>query len=861
VQSVQGDEVKDHHHDRVCDILGTSCDDVTPASCPDNEDDLFANLGEQGTLDRFKACDDACKDGQQDTQACADACTGPATPPGPDDRCPDSDLGDGRACTIETLSPALAKSCTDDSQCTDPGAVCGFFFPCPVGARTGTTSRCFASNPGHDLGSGKVCGIPVAGCPRVVDPTFPERCNTTQICDIDPDKQQTVADANGAGADLSNTPFDAEQTFGAPAPEPSLDQAYPSEDAPCGGASCPAAETHPWCKLGLQEQPPAKPEAKPEKHGRSDGPAVSFDFDPRLRFDHTATLGAFGVPKLDVTAEAGFSAGVTFGIAGGGHVPVVDVMAGLHATECGIDSSASLLVFGEDFLPLLLQEATGDYPLPLALPDAATQKACHAAIAKFQDAANRAKKAYRDATTLLTQYNAALATPSTADNFGKQLCNDLVAQRPRGFPVGNCGTEKAEDTINRFIDYYEHTVTGFSGLDGAKGLAELVKPLADALPEIPAKFTLYDFGRKEEVTVAQVQFFIGPVPVNLEVLTTSDYGVTVNAVAGLRPGKVIANMFPLSHDSAAEEVAFVQAGGEPHAGVGLGVFAGVGFSVAGFTAKIGIEAALQLGELWIPAYAGAGLGIGAELDHRKLSDDDAKLATTDDLLPSKRYSIDVRYSALLKTKMRNVLQGTVNGALKIKFFWFSKTWRKTLLSFNGFCAGTSAQDLPACDLTLISLGGTADMASGAVPWATLRPESPFPKLQKILSYASEGTGTVNKSIVGDFFYDSICTCIDNTKADEDRECFRNLDCCDATPKCFHPPGGGSNKCILCQNNDDVCNDGGDCCPGNICWQGKCNAPHGCKGACLADADCAAGYTCIDNPAGAGKICSGSGCVK
>jgi hypothetical protein len=78
--------------------------------------------------------------------------------------------------------------------------------------------------------------------------------------------------------------------------------------------------------------------------------------------------------------------------------------------------------------------------------------------------------------------------------------------------------------------------------------------------------------------------------------------------------------------------------------------------------------------------------------------------------------------------MRNVLTGTVNGALKIKFFWFSKTWRKTLLSFNGFCAGTSAQDLPACDLTLISLGGTADMASGAVPWATLRPESPFPKL-------------------------------------------------------------------------------------------------------------------------------------
>lgn len=867
VQSIQGDEGEDDEHDPPCEILGTSCEPVTPASCPPNEDDIFDNLDEAATVALFKACDDACKDGKENTEACALACTGPATPPGPNDRCDDYALADTRPCTLESLypSPINPQACDDDSDCPSP-AVCGFHFPCDPAGRDGNVERCFATNANaaSPLGSGKVCGIPVAGCPRVNDPTYPPRCNTTQICDIDPDKIQTVTDANGAGSDLAHDSFNPAQTFGEPTPEPSLQEPYPADNNPCA-AGCDPNQPHPWCTLKLQEQPIDKPEVTPEKHGRSDGPAVSFDFDPRLRFDHTATLGAFGIPDLEVTAQAGFTAGVTFGIAGGGHVDVIDVMAGLRATECGINSSAHLIVFEQDFLPVLLDEATGDYPLPVELPDEAKQKACRAAIDKFKDAANRAKKAYRDATTLLKQYNSRIATAGTADNFSKQLCNDLVAQRPRGFPAGVCGSEKPEDTINRFIDYYERTVTGFGGADGALGLADLVKPLADAIPDIPAEFTLYDFGRKEEVTVAQVQFFIGPVPVNLEVLTTSDYGVSVKALAGVKPGAVVANMFALRSDSAAEEIAFVQAGGEPHAGVGLGVFAGVGFSAGGLTAKIGIEANLTLGELWVPAYAGAGLGLGAEVDHRKLSAEDEVLSSGEDLLTSKRYTIDVRYSALLQTKVRNILSGSVNGALKVKFIWFSKTWRKTLLSFTGFCGGSPSANIPACDLTLISLGGTVDMAEGSLPWATLRPELPFPKLQKITTYAAEGTSGVDKSIVGDFFYDSLCTCIDNTNPDEERECFRNLDCCDATPRCFSPPGGGKKECIKCQANLAVCNEAADCCQDNgqqICWQGVCNLRHGCHGDCNSNADCDAGYSCVDKQDGTGaKWCFGSGCVK
>ena len=400
---------------------------------------------------------------------------------------------------------------------------------------------------------------------------------------------------------------------------------------------------------------------------------------------------------------------------------------------------------------------------------------------------------------------------------------------------------------------------GFAGQEAMKGLADLVAPLADSIPKIPAKFTLYDFGRKEEVTVAQVQFFIGPIPVNLEVLTTSDYGVSINGEAELHAGEVVANMFSLSKDSAAKPLAFVQAGGVPHAGVGLALFAGVGFSAGGLTAKIGVEAALQLGERWIPAYAGAGVGLGAELDHRKLSDDDDKVSSGAELLPSKRYSLDVRYSALLKTKMRNVLQGSINGALKVKFFWFSKTWRKTLLSFNGFCKGTQNDDIPACDLSLISLGGTVDIASGSLPWATVRPELPFPKLQKITTAAPQGNGTIDKQVVGEFFYDSLCTCIDNTKPEEDRECFRNKDCCDATPKCFKAPTGGKSICIDCRQKDQSCNTVDECCGGaanGLCWKNNCEPKHGCNQDCNTSADCRDGLSCTNS-----KKCNGGSCVE
>jgi hypothetical protein len=872
-------EVNDHGsgyhlpHDPPCTILGTSCAPVVPEpACQGDpsaeEAALFDNLTQDQTVALFQACNDACKDGKQDTQACADACTGPATPPPPGSVCPEVKEADTHACTLKQKLSILGIDfpCTADSDCL-LGTVCGVFYPCDPADRTNKTSTCFAANAAPTVpgvpSSGRVCGFPSDGCPQLSD-DFPAPCQEVSDCKVD--HAQTTTNANGAGADLTEQAFDAEATFGPP-PTVNADTAFPDDSHPCGANDCPTTPDHPWCKLGLQpgDAVPAKAPEAPQKHGRGDGDAVSFDFDPKLTFEHEASLSAFGIPTLNLAAHAGFSADVIYHIAGDGSISVIDVEAGLAATECGIQGDLTFSIFGEDFIPVLEAVADHDLPLPLAVPARDAQQTCRKALDDFQTAANRAKKAFRDATDLLRQYHEAIKddvpgdATTTANNFSQLLCGNLVNERPRGFPPGDCKTEAPEDTINRFITYYERTVTGFAGLDRAKGLQELAGELVDKIPDIefPAAnngpFRLFSIGRDEQVTVAQFTFFIGPIPVNLEIISTAGYGADITAHMVLKPGSVVAAMLPFSQGSAAQDIAFVEVGGEPHAGVGLGLFVGVGFSVLGVTAKVGIESDLNLGDVWVPVTAGAGITLGTELDHRKLSSDLDDVTSGQELLPTKRYVVGLRYSAQIRAAIRDILSGSVLAKLKLKFVFFSKTWRKTLLQFTGFCHGDPNVALDGCDLNLLSLAGTADIASGSLPWGSLRQEMPFPKLTRLTTHAPTGESGPRTSVAGKYFFDSLCTCIDGEDPADDRECFRGDDCCPNKPRCFHPPDGGKAQCIDCLANDERCNVDSDCCS-QLCntTTGTCVSPGGCgttctrKAECIATDFCSSDHQCLDS---------------
>jgi hypothetical protein len=340
-----------------------------------------------------------------------------------------------------------------------------------------------------------------------------------------------------------------------------------------------------------------------------------------------------------------------------------------------------------------------------------------------------------------------------------------------------------------------------------------------------------------------------------------DYGATITGELDFHPADAIIDMVRLNQPNARKPLAFVKVDGKPTAGAGMALFAGVGFSVNGFTAKIGIEGTIHLGDVFIDAHAGSGVGLGTEIDDRPPPDDFTNLGTGNNLIPPKRLVADLQYSAGLGAGVRDVLSGDIAVKLKIKIAFFSKSWRKRLFSFKGFCARPAAPNNEdfigaPCDTTLISAEGTSDAAGGFFGWGAVRSEMPFPELSPLTTTAPAGTELISFDRVQEFYYDSLCTCINNNNPDETRNCFRNDDCCPATPICFNDPENPAPipSCKECRGHDQTCrpqNGNGDCCFGQQCLAPipsrpdhfVCSGPLDCGQACTNNNQCMTGLTC------------------
>ncbi|HVY29587.1 MAG TPA: lectin-like protein [Polyangiaceae bacterium] len=842
---------------RFCEIMGLHCPDENGSSvhdkCDTSEATVWGSLSKEQTATLFATCNSKCQQFGQDSQECKDACTGPASIPPLGQGCDDFTDAEVGTCTLKShLEPLVG--CETDANCPT-GSVCGVFYDCPLADRDQKISECVALNADRNArGSGKVCGTPVDGCAQKGATAHSDRCAEAKLCEVQETQATTTVQA--PGSDLSKTDFDPENEFDAPVAAP--DTPFPQLSEPSCAPNCPtdprAAEKHPWCTMGTQDQIGAAQENKPEKKGKSDSDSdlVSFEFNPHLRMLHDAKLGALGIPELQLVAEAGFDAKVHYEIAGGGDIPVLDVLAGLHADVCGAESVTTLDILGIDFVPILEKMTQSDWDLPLTIPAEQAQKDCAAGLSKVRDYANRAKKAYLDAVTLIKQYNALVADDDPAipatirNNFSKNLCSDLLQQKPRGFPAIDCATATPEAVLNAFITYYERTVLGFLGQDGALGLKDAVNQLSDLA--YGKDFTLYNWQKNEEVTIAQFQFFVGPVPVNLEILSTTDFGVNVNAHVELSAQPIVSSIFRMGGSQPSQSLAKVTADGEPHAGVELGVFCGVGFSFAGVGARIGLEADLHLGEVHVPVYAGAGIGLGAEVDTRAPPADLVDVVTEDVLVPTKRYFVDVFYEAGLEARVRNILNGHIDAKVKVEFFFFSKTWRKTLFQFDGICKGDANTPNKNCDFPLVSLANSTTAAEGRFPWAEIRPELAFSRLRKITSSATPGNRTASVEKAGKLFYDSLCQCIDGDDPNDQRECFRSDDCCPGSkPRCLKPANGGKPVCTLCQDVGRDCNADADCCDptNNVCINNKCSGKLFCNATCSRDVECASKH-CEDS---------------
>jgi hypothetical protein len=722
-----------------------------------------------------------------------------------------------------------------------------------------------------------------AVCMKVTCPADQPPCDQINICN-----PGTEVDAGlDPGAQLDAGAFQPSGLFSGTLPDASPTGTY--IDLPTG-----IGIENAWCKMAPEKPVPPANQAPGGYTGNSGGSsAISFKFDPDLVFDVTPSALALGETDHVIHAQARLGASVHLNKFLGQTFTgsILDASIGILVNRCSINDTrdTSFKVLGLDLIsadqlgvPLINSD---DITSSCADPSSALCALYHASdtcekdLVQYKAYANRAKKAFRDAQQLLNQYYLARKNGHT---LAANLCHQLgvdTANVP-AFPGGNfCPTtETPEATINRFVDYYQSTGNGQLSL-----FRQIAGNLTNASVAFAEKFTLSGPGRlslqfgdshgEESQTILNIPFAIGPVPMVLQVDVFAQYGVSGNFALDVEP--------PVGLEGPAnveQTVAKVDANVVPYASAGLSAFVGAGIDIGPIAATIGLEGAVTLADLKAPIFAGAGVKVAVTQDVRPLPVDiQPPVATAANAFvfgggpKSFKYSVFYDYGA--GVDLDNILSGALNGRLRIRFAFFSRTWRKQIVKFDGWSqhidlvhggsdpsVATGPQTVPT---SVDTVRNTTQVASGQNAMGLSEPEVPLMQLASLTvpsgttGGADAGTGTsvdFDPTALQSVFYDRLCCVAAGGTCEGEQLCCPGSTCQippDATllvgtctPQCEHidqgckvdndccndPPTSTLNRCITstgrCEacfsDNSKSCTEGHDCCSG-LCSDGACQA--------------------------------------
>jgi hypothetical protein len=803
-----------------------------------------------------------------------------ANPPPSGSKCPDNPdanalgrrSGFNEGCSFVNVQ-ALSKDCMQDTDCSQYG--------------TGFLCRQVPDDPncnppvGDAAPGGPVDGATCRGhsfCGQLSCPTDNLPCNQVELCGPYPD----IDAGPDPGSNLDAEPVNPAALFnGAPVPDA----------APSPGYSDPAirgdiGRNHSWCFMNPQNASssntsgaisnsvlPGQQQAKNKGGTSGSGKVISFDFDPDLTFDVQANPLAMGETNLGIHAQAKFIASVSLNkfLDQSYRTNIVDAVAGIALQRCTLtDKETHFRVLGLDVidpadLPLF---DTSDPGSPLF--NFTTR--CNDAVKKFQYWANRAKKAFRDGQQLVQQFK------NVNGLLSGDLCQQigLLAADVPGFPGGNLcpPNEPVAITINRFLEYYQGSGGQLSQLEqAAMELASISNLISQKLHD--PNLIKVDFGGKpheESQTVVSIPFAIGPVPMLLQIDAFEQYGINgrfnldvfFGSLLNLSGGADENPDQPNNPKPTPKPLAKVTAAVLPHASAGISAFVGAGADLGPFSATVGIEGAVSLADVQAPIYAGAGLDIIVTKDLRPLPQD---IAPPVSLITNnfqfgipKAFKFVLEYDYGAGVDLTKVLNGEINGKLRIKFAFFSRTWRKRIVKFNGWKfhfnllsggnspdihpfeppapvttpAGTSAEDpsrattptfegntqmgrsedqVPLTVLSYLPIPGGDIVPGGVVTNSGDDPGSSNGNEAVSLAAPGDDAGTVafDAGAVQGFFYDDLC-CI---KPPDQGACSISgtPHCCPGF-KCQADPGSPPDQghCVVrCKIDGEKCATNGDCC--------------------------------------------------
>lgn len=677
---------------------GPGEDDDQVLACVDSPFPLNLGLDELPTAEQLAAVEQQVQDCAACTGPCP-ACDGPFAPPA-EDNCEGPDLVNDKPMNCRFLDdfarfpPPLSSLTLCDpagdwrTQCAGNthGEFCGRVSVVPTGEEASAQKRNFY-----------VCGPVDPYCAANVedfDPSLP--CGEEQICN--PDLVESVIDEE-TFLDESSLDEVLQDDIVDLFPDPPVipeDVVIPGFETPgCGtegeGAPCDFETNHPWCNpnenpieasdsIGIGNGPTVNPledTAGNTDSGGDSGRPIQFDFDPDLNLNYQVGPGLYGDFDLNLEASVSLLASAhldNFLILPSMDIDILDAKAGGSVKRCEGGLEAHLKLLGHDFLPDLIEDPDLREQFVNLLGIREFGEECEEVQGAYLNALGRAKKAYRDAQEVIRQYRAGIENNR---RFGADFCGQLIqAKVPVGFPAIDCASAKPHQVVNAFIDYARYVLQN--------ELAGVSPFPSDGLT---GEVDFPNIGDRTSTTIASMNFAIGPIPMNLSIDTFFGYGMTGEATYGLRPAGALAVLDDAS--AGAEKIAYATANATPYANAGIEVFLGAGFDFGPVAAKLGISGEVTMADVSIPATAGAHILMEGIDDDRLLDEDTAEMVEPDaaPFFPGSGYTAYRFYSGFsldVDAEIDRILSGQLNAKLVIKFFFFSKSWKKQIAAFTGF---------------------------------------------------------------------------------------------------------------------------------------------------------------------------------
>lgn len=761
-----------------CDFFPdcTGDEDEAPTDCVDIDTQGFPAT-EQEAADIQAACMAQCQD---PSDLPCSACTGFATPPADGESCDPFSARERSRCAVDQTAAGFdpTRTCTSSSdcnadercgkyyECASPettgglvpcendsecpaGQFCGttapycmvpnVFSPCDIKQNDACVARCF---------DGKACGQVHERCAVNDDPALLSRCSEVEICSTD----HVIVPADLMGnpnTDLEPVPF-VESAFFPQELPPAADRYESPKPDGCGGDGEPPCEfamgEHPWCSYAGEVIKPATPvevsddsDAIGDKRGQGGNDLLSFDFDPNLDLNYDLlNYDPLGEGDFDLSAEASARASATFNLLGvKGTVNILDALGRVAAGRCGFEGDAYLKLFGVDFLPAV---TCGDAFAGLEefAADSEFQTECSQANEELLELLGRAKKALRDAQELIRQYK---DLESQGKRFVNELCDKLLGGRelPPAFQFEGCDGVTPEQVIGYFVNYYRHEVAKlveryedvlYKETAGRLPRFDFPIYLGESNPPSGGGSTCDDGPNRETQQIVNVNFAIGPIPMNLTIEAFLEYGVNGELLFSLDTSSVAKALLPAAGEpDGKNDIASATLTVRPGATAGIIMFVGAGFDAGPVAAKIGISGEVVLADVELPAYGGVSLMVESVMDDRPPPSDFLGMVPSYTLLfPSsvpQKLRLNAGYRFGMEAHIKDLLRGTIYGTLRIKFFFFSKTWQKKILEFP---SPFSTPD----PIVLIQGEDSATIAEADTPLAMFQIPVPFPNLEEII---------------------------------------------------------------------------------------------------------------------------------